>query len=817
MEDLSTMPADCLLYGWVAAKRTRRVTDAPLKAGRQIVGSARYGARATCAPPVAADYRRTGLSSLLAAEESCAPPSRLSCWSSSSATLPSDAGKTWSALPTIASTYRKPSNIWKQRDHRYAKLNTSCSTRTTYPSRSPTCQYGPNPPKFMSIFCRLERRLTAETTADLELITNLYESAHQALNDPERNAPEPHRSRRISHDTVAQLASVVQALLGNQGRRTTNLFTIRDANFVVLPVRRFWNATRVPVDDLTNAISETANQISASRSTLRQLNVDRLILYGVYTRVLGVSASVYSLSTDAVMSSDRTSSMASMMMDRVTLRVRVARVRLLVGQIEYMGTLYQDAVACLEQASKHIELSSSLASLDPLLSEELIRDDSSPSGINQRSRTRPVPGLEASAETSTSVSVQTDSSLTSADVQPIVETLGSAATNCNNPLPVDQGALEDYSDDIDLGDNQIVEEGAVTPADDILSSVPCITDQRGAPVQTSPILTVNDNACGSADSNAPISPMIFQDVLPGHSVQPLLMSDAHLEVDLVVFLEWVPVWRQRYNPVRYTVRRQVEEIVQTLFPRSLLLLKLSPVDDLYTQAPFTGLDLTISNRDLHGDALQYLSGLLGTIVQARDLFLSPAITLIPFPTLIVTVPDSPLILSLSWNTVLPNAFAKEAAAKYPMMRPVLLYVWVFLVRHGLHDLRQGGIDWQLLQIMVVSHIQVNADDCRPPFQGRCLRMFFHYYGARFNYHRDCISVVGDGRVFPKSDLSGSMWHDAFRLCAESPYDPAVDLGALASSIRTVVDKFKRASELLMDNVPGRLISEDMLGSYALPG
>lgn len=95
--------------------------------------------------------------------------------------------------------------------------------------------------------------------------------------------------------------------------------------------------------------------------------------------------------------------------------------------------------------------------------------------------------------------------------------------------------------------------------------------------------------------------------------------------------------------------------------------------------------------------------------------------------------------------------------------------------------------------------------------------YFQRYHGNFRGirgHRNTLTTVC---ATCQSDLSGSMWHDAFRLCAESPYDPAVDLGALASSIRTVVDKFKRASELLMDNVPGRLISEDMLGSYALPG
>lgn len=145
--------------------------------------------------------------------------------------------------------------------------------------------------------------------------------------------------------------------------------------------------------------------------------------------------------------------------------------------------------------------------------------------------------------------------------------------------------------------------------------------------------------------------------------------------------------------------------------------------------------------------------------------------MVPFPRLIVQIRGSPLLVALSMNTFMPTRFALQASIKYPMMKPVLFYVWFYLVRHGLHDPVQGGIDWHLLQVMVVSHLQVpyaiylswqtialtssvaqvNADQCQA--QGRCLRSFFAYYGTQFNYHRDCLSVTGDGRVFPKVSCS----------------------------------------------------------------
>lgn len=56
-----------------------------------------------------------------------------------------------------------------------------------------------------------------------------------------------------------------------------------------------------------------------------------------------------------------------------------------------------------------------------------------------------------------------------------------------------------------------------------------------------------------------------------------------------------------------------------------------------------------------------------------------------------------------------------------------------------------------------------------------------------------------------------MERQGLRLCAESPYDSAVDLGRHAFDIGIAVQRFKAASNLLMDYFPGQLISTDMTG------
>ncbi|XXQ30276.1 PAP-associated domain-containing protein [Plasmodiophora brassicae] len=305
----------------------------------------------------------------------------------------------------------------------------------------------------------------------------------------------------------------------------------------------------------------------------------------------------------------------------------------------------------------------------------------------------------------------------------------------------------------------------------------------------------------------------MEDVLLGIAefLEPPPMGDPYFDADVLGFLDWVNGACNAYDPIRDVVRRQIERIVQVEFPGSTVAPMLLPVDELYKQALFTGLDLTIVNSGLQSEGLQYLKALRERVNRLPSVSSSISLVLLPFPKLIFKLRDGPLLVTLSWNVFQPNMFATEAIIRYPLLKPVMLYVWYFLVRHGFHDVTQGGVDWQLLQVMVVSHIQMNRDVCQAPSQGRCLRAFFTYYGKRFDYNRDCISVTGNGRVFPKTDRGATALHE-FRLCAESPDDPNVDVGRQAYNIAAVVDKFRQASDMLYDYYPGLLLSEDMLGA-----
>ncbi|XXQ38583.1 Secreted protein [Plasmodiophora brassicae] len=355
-------------------------------------------------------------------------------------------------------------------------------------------RHGPNAAVFTSAFRLLERRLIKDLLFKKEVIVGVYRWADRILNDAERQAvAPPRRARPVSPGSTDQLASAVRALRTDHVLRfgrdllTRNDFAIRDANFVDLPVQRFWNVARVPVDDLMNAISETANQISASRLMLHQLIADRLILYDVYTRVLDLASSVCSLAEDAIATNtDRTSpTTGPVMVSR--LRLLIGRVRLLVDQIEYMGVLYKDALERLEQAHKYIQQSLE-ACCGSLLCEEV---------------------LGASAETSTPAPMQYAAS-TSTGIEPLsAEACGSVVTHTGNSplLPFDQGTDATVRPEVvDIIVQAVMNPSpalrgllagmpqSATIAKELLACVVCTGDRRTT-METSPTVTIKDDRC----------------------------------------------------------------------------------------------------------------------------------------------------------------------------------------------------------------------------------------------------------------------------------------------------------------------------------
>ncbi|SPQ93116.1 unnamed protein product (mitochondrion) [Plasmodiophora brassicae] len=705
-------------------------------------------------------------------------------------------------------------------------------------------------------------------------------------------------AKRDCRDIALAIASLVrfdgahrfQAM--HQISRPPNIYAMRNASYISLPVQRFWNVTNVPINDLTHAIAITSNQVTASRSMVRDICIDSLLLQVLCLRVIDISTPGLQLG-DALLTSRlcRTSPMETTRVEKFeAFRASLDRVRSLFAKISHALDLFQAATRQLVSAYEHVERSHYVVSLEPLLSGE--STDTKPRRPKRKhtKKRRSIDRFPISKATSanTTVSsapdVETDAvpvdpernvvpksavsellmtvefnktvkALNTSTIEPVPlgghGAPGIGATlrgddvvrqQCNCSVDVDGDACEvlhqeDYclgmgNNDDDVGDHYDGNEGQSTPkalrvagtlteSDSgckrdngdacSASSFDTFDDELWEPeqldIRTGEPTRGNEMDYSSAAGSEDIPPGIEQ------FLNPPPIGGTYLETDLCRFVDWVNDTHNAYALIRDELQEQVERMVHVVFPGSKLSPMLSPVDDLYKQAPFTGLDLTISHPSLNGADrdLRYLEVLHEAVKGVPVVSSSATLVVHSIPKLVFRIQGSPWIATISWNTSLSNGFALEASAKYPLMKPIMFYAWYYLVRHGLHDVSQGGIDWQLLQVMVVSHMQVNADDCRTPFQGRCLRSFFTYYGTRFDYRRDCISVIGNGRVFPKAGRD-AMVSPEFRLCAESPNDRTVDLGIYASRIGAVVEKFKKASEYLFpDYFPGQLTSGDMFG------
>lgn len=121
----------------------------------------------------------------------------------------------------------------------------------------------------------------------------------------------------------------------------------------------------------------------------------------------------------------------------------------------------------------------------------------------------------------------------------------------------------------------------------------------------------------------------------------------------------------------------------------------------------------------------------------------------------------------------PNVFQARdfflaVRTMFPTLRPLVLFLKYFLLKHECQRTWQGGIGSFLLKLMVLSHLQVSGTrglvrchswrftrlqmHCRKStmaLAGTHLLTFFELYGRAFRYDQHCISVRDGGMYLPK--------------------------------------------------------------------
>lgn len=154
------------------------------------------------------------------------------------------------------------------------------------------------------------------------------------------------------------------------------------------------------------------------------------------------------------------------------------------------------------------------------------------------------------------------------------------------------------------------------------------------------------------------------------------------------------------------------------------------------------------------------------------------------------------------NTGIENTkIVQSFLAQYPLLRPLTLVIKYYLKQNNLNETWLGGIGSYTLVIMIISYLQ-NFSESRGLSDGENLADlligFFDFYGRRFNYTENVISVKDQCFYHKKS----KMWlNERFpdSLSVEDPHNPEIDVGSASFEIIKAKICFENAYYRLSEN------------------
>ena len=145
----------------------------------------------------------------------------------------------------------------------------------------------------------------------------------------------------------------------------------------------------------------------------------------------------------------------------------------------------------------------------------------------------------------------------------------------------------------------------------------------------------------------------------------------------------------------------------------------------------------------------------------------------------------------------------ELLRAMPPLRPLILVLKHFLLQRRLNETFTGGIGSFMLQLMVVSFLQMrHRTDCATgvrcaPNLGSLLLEFFELYGRDFNYGVTGISVRHAGSYFQKRSRGWLYPQRPALLAIENPSDPSFDVGKNSYQVSTAKRAFQHAHASLL--------------------
>eukprot|EP00629_Pelagomonadales_sp_RCC1024_P011862 CAMPEP_0119281306 /NCGR_PEP_ID=MMETSP1329-20130426/24458_1 /TAXON_ID=114041 /ORGANISM="Genus nov. species nov., Strain RCC1024" /LENGTH=391 /DNA_ID=CAMNT_0007281915 /DNA_START=104 /DNA_END=1275 /DNA_ORIENTATION=+ len=144
------------------------------------------------------------------------------------------------------------------------------------------------------------------------------------------------------------------------------------------------------------------------------------------------------------------------------------------------------------------------------------------------------------------------------------------------------------------------------------------------------------------------------------------------------------------------------------------------------------------------------------------------------------------------------AIVKGFLRELPPLRPLVLVLKFFLAQRALNETFLGGVGSFMLQLMVVSFLQMRHRTDRAtglasaPNLGALLLEFLELYGRDFNYQTTGISVRHHGAYFPKQARGWGRPDRPWLLAIENPDDVSHDVGRNSYAVNRVRQAFDHA-------------------------
>ncbi|CEM30525.1 unnamed protein product [Vitrella brassicaformis CCMP3155] len=271
-----------------------------------------------------------------------------------------------------------------------------------------------------------------------------------------------------------------------------------------------------------------------------------------------------------------------------------------------------------------------------------------------------------------------------------------------------------------------------------------------------------------------------------------------LHEEIVQFCRWIDPAKEE-RTLRRKLLSRVREAVRSIWPNATVDAFGSYRTGLYL--PNGDLDIVVDGPPSGQNALKKLASHLLKMKIARAM---EVITRAKVPIVKFIDKERGVPVDISFNQ--PSAITTtdlivQKLKEYPVLRPMLLLLKLFLQQRNLAETYRGGVGSYLLFGMVLSFLQHHpATSSKNRYKttslGHYLYDFMKLYGNDLRYDVVGISVEGRGRYFNKRQR-GFLYADRRDLLAfESPLDPDTDLGRNAFQMPRVRVAFQFAYQML---------------------